>query len=427
MAANDKMATVLGAAITSGTTQSFTISGFGTPTAAIVLMNRATGTISDDAGQSVGFTDGTNEFVAAFRLRDAVNSEQADHIFSTASLGWMPGAGSNPASGDADFSFSQWVTDGIEITWNTLPSIALKIQVILIQCANAQVGIFSSPSGADNSTTVTMSPVFAPQTVFTASSVTSGTPGSDGSFGPHANMKLGIADFNGSTIEQASHTFNVNNGSSDGSPVLRLDETYALIEASGSIRCELTNFDSDSFDATTRNVGNVTPNVGYLSLGWNSVDRKIAYHDAPTGTATVDKSFTWPGFRPQFVMLVLSDMTALGLSTVNTAGTGAVCSFNDNAEESQGWTDEDLAASMNTSAFASSGTSGIRLLDDEQTLIFEASFANGSWDANGYTLEFTTIPSSGTRKWLGFALQEEGAGGQAWPSPTKQMAHLLLR
>ena len=61
MATTDKMRVVSIVGATGGGTQSLTVAGFGTPTAAILITSRATVDATvDGCGLSIGSTDGTN-------------------------------------------------------------------------------------------------------------------------------------------------------------------------------------------------------------------------------------------------------------------------------------------------------------------------------------------------------------------------------
>jgi hypothetical protein len=311
---------------------------------------------------------------------------------------------SDPVSGDADFSFNSWVTDGIQISWNTAPSTAIRIVAILIQCANAQVGEFTSSATQDTATTLTMSPSFAPETVFLSgndSGQTSGTVTSS------VNQSFGIADYNGSTITQASMGWSGGTeAAADGDPRSHVWDHYIREHISITEAIELVNFTSNSFDATSRDANQASKNMGYLALAWNDADRTVGVFDSPTGTATVDKSFTWPGFKPQCVIQAMSLCQAVDTKYTNAdAGPQAIGAFDlEGGEECIGWASEDLAATINSESTHASNA--IELSDDAGTAVFDANFANGSMDATGYTLEFTVIPSSTARKWVGFALQE---------------------
>ncbi len=416
MASNDKMRVVSIAGATGGGTQSLTVSGFGTPTCAIFITSRATdNAVVDASGVSIGFTDGTNEVVHGSRGRDNTNNEQADHIVAIAGqLGWILGSGANPSSGDADFSFSQWVTDGVEISWNTAPSTAVRITVILIQCKNAQVGTLTV-SGAGASVTTVMSPAFPPQTVFVAGASVNEQPET-----PGVNFKLGfgVADYNGTTVEQGCLQYFVSDGDAVGDPNAIIEDALINSNPDPSVTEEifLEAFDSDSFDTTTTGASSFVGQLSYLSIEWNSVDRKVANFDAPTGTATVNKSFTWPGFKPQCVITGFTNVTSVGTKTTGNAADpiGIGIFDEENSEDSISWAHEDGSAKSNTNSRHS--TNGVKLVRADGTDIFDANIGNGSMDTNGYTLEFTTIPSSGVRKWLGFALEEEGAAPAAVPT-----------
>ncbi len=121
MATTDKMR-VMSAATRSGAgLQTFTISGFGTPTAAIMLLSRATADATvNNIGYGIGFTDGTNMRCIVGRERDNKAKTEADKgNFGSTSVNFMnmPGTGANPNNGRQACDFTQFVTDGIEGDW----------------------------------------------------------------------------------------------------------------------------------------------------------------------------------------------------------------------------------------------------------------------------------------------------------------------
>ena len=414
MATTDKMRVVSIVGATGGGTQSLTVAGFGTPTAAILITSRATVDATVNGyGVSIGFTDGTNEFVSGNRSVHGGANAEADRIWAVAGqLGWVMSDVTDPLNGDSIFSFSQWVTDGIEITWGVAPSTAIQVVAILIQCANAQVGSFDSSATQDVATTITMSPSFAPQTVFIA-----GNDEDDGipeTAFVYAQSLLGVADYNGSTVEQGSIMHLSVDGAAAGDPYANIWTNRVRRHPTvGTESLELENFVSNAFDATTRDGNSVSQNIGYLALAWNTADRRVTTFDAPTGTATVNKSFTWPGFTPQCVIQALTMLTATDTQTTDAnAGSQGIGIFDkDGGEECIAWADEDAAATINTES--THAANALVLHTGAGAALFDANIANGSMDATGYTLEFTTIPAATTRKWLGFALQDPPVSQQS--------------
>ncbi len=423
MATEDKIR-IASFAITTTGNRNLTISGFGTPTAAIMIMSRGSNNTAGGGGLSIGFTDGTNSFAFGCRERDGTNKVESDSriVLGVANrLSEMPGLSANANNQRNVNNFVGFITDGIEISVPEFTS-PCHVTIILIQCANAEVGSFDTSATQDVATTITMSPAFPPQTVFILGS------NDNSSWSVNWDSTLGIADFNGSTISQGALDWGSFNNSTEGDPVAHISDTRVKNNrlTGADIAIELTNFLSSSFDAVTRDAATASVDIAFLALEWNGANRTVAVFDSPTGTATIDKSFTWPGFKPQFVLQGLSAIQVVGTEELDAdAGPAGIGGFDkDGGEECVAWATEDNAATINSES--THENEALILHDDVGAGLFAANFANGSMDANGYTLEFTTIPSSTTRKWLGFALGEEG-GAQVWPSPTKQMAHLLLR
>ncbi len=426
----DKVRIVRIAADTSGGDQDITISGFGTPDAVIFLSTLATldGTVNGQAS-FVGFTDGTNEYCAGMRGRDNQNNEQADRYGANdGTVGNTDAQAASVTNSDSPFTLTAIITDGVRVSWTANPETASMIIVILIQCANAEVGQFTSSTTQDVATTITMSPVFAPQTVFVVG------PGVTGDWNTSADFTLGVADWNGVTVEQAAMDYWVIDGSTIGNPNMIIGSaSNTRIRNNQRVTTEaleLNNFGSDSFDVVTRDAATASEDMGFMAIRWNSAGRKVAIFDAPThGSTPIDKSFTWPGFKPQFVMQFLS--TAQVVDTLEAdadAGPGGIGVFDeDNNEECIAWAHEDASIKSNTESTHASNA--LELHDDAGSALFDANFANGpKMETLGYGLEFTAIPSATTRKWVGFALEEfKVAVVQPFPSRVKAIAHLLNR
>src|SRR5210317_355923 len=104
-------------------TQDITISGFGTPKAAMFIFSTGVtdGTIAADMLLGIGWTDGTREFAISGRSQDAVgNANVAGIIQTNRVISLSDAAGTAEVGG---FSFDSWITDGVRLHIdNDMPS-----------------------------------------------------------------------------------------------------------------------------------------------------------------------------------------------------------------------------------------------------------------------------------------------------------------
>jgi len=138
---------------TEGGTQNFTIPGFGTPKGALLLITKATsdGTPVDGARLGYGFTDGTNNFFVGMRSAHNLSTSLTRRAHHTGRC--IICDADDLENGSAHFN--QWVTDGLQITFDDNAEAAYLITVILFggttfDCAiltiSADDGVISSLS-----------------------------------------------------------------------------------------------------------------------------------------------------------------------------------------------------------------------------------------------------------------------------------------
>ena len=415
MAAVDKMRIVTIAGDTGGSNQDLTITGFGTPTAAMFFASLATANATvDGISHSIGWTDGTNQYCTGLRHRHGTANEEADGISSTGSVGWLLGTDADPNTGESTFAFSAWTTDGVTISWTTAPAAAYQIVCVLIQCAGAAVGNAVLSATQDVATTITTS---IPQDTVFAAFNDNGVLEVDGVF---SDLGFGVCHFDGTTYNHTNMGYTGYEGNATGRVVGRVDNDRTPKSAGAG--CEVNNFTSTSFDFVTRDFADLPGSVGWLALEWNAPNPvRVAIFDAPTGTATVNKSFTWPGMTPQFVLLGMTRLVDVNTEYDDTTTGSMAIGLFDSAgtEECIAWADEIGAATINTEC--THAANAIEYHDNAGTALFDANSANGSMDDYGFTLEFTALPTTGTRKWFGFALQDPPTPPTLAPTLTPAM------
>lgn len=146
----------------SGTgTQDITFSGGTsfTPKVAIVQYSRAAvtnGNFNEGVSLGYGFTDGTNSRCVAYVSEDATTSSDTARIQSNNSLISALNQTGTITTVDAVATFTQWLTDGMQITWSNAPTAQFYITVTFLggdDLTNAQVGTLQTGTGASCSVT----------------------------------------------------------------------------------------------------------------------------------------------------------------------------------------------------------------------------------------------------------------------------------
>jgi hypothetical protein len=167
---------------------------------------------------------------------------------------------------------------------------------------------------------------------------------------------------------------------------------------------DISGFDASGFSIFTRNAGGNNGSVAYLALNFNGViNVSISTEDTPTGSGNLAN--TAPGFIPQAVLLGTTIMEAVASAVSDrTAGTVGQSFITENAQFSLTGSSEDLAATMNTQSL--NDNQALLVPDDDGTAHIAATFV--SFDANGYTLNYSAFHTSATKQWV-LAFESEGA------------------
>ncbi len=388
VAAPFKIAVTHVALNTSTGNQDITISGFGTPKAAIFIATQMVygGSTGSPIYGSIGATDGTNQWVDAWHSSDNVSANGSNRTNRRAGTTRVIALASNTISADAHFN--AWITDGVRITIDTNGAAgAYGLLVILIGGSSVTASAGTKTLTTQNNS-VTVTPGFQTNALFAASHL--------GAFNytNSASMitSMGFASYDGTTILQCSN--------------LARDDTVTPSASQGEVRsggfiaggssryAELANVTSTAFDITSRGADLSTWTVGYLALNFGGAAAAWAgILDSPT--ATGNKDFTGPSFTPQAVFAIPTMLSAS--DTNQTSGEATAWGFSANTVAEQGchhWRDKDNVAT--TIAKSEVSTTSIHTADHAGTAAFDATFS--SFASTKMTLNFTT--ANGTvRKW----------------------------
>lgn len=382
-----------------GATQDFTISGMGTPVAAIFFVSIATAdnTVSNGAIESIGWTDGThhecwsicNQNVGLGNTNNKVRADNAKVIYMLTAAGGSTGIA----------SFNSWITDGVRITVDTQFSAAYKIGVLLIggSEALANAGNFAGPGpgGARVVTGVGFSPdliFFLGTKAFNASNTDIGS----GMFG------MAIP---GGGITQRGLNWACADNSGTSDDYLCLDAAVGMLGTSANARdpfVNVTAFGSDGFTLTEIVGNNTGPAQAYLALKLPNCPIYLDYITTPTATGNAD--FTGPGFQPRFAAFLGCQATSTAATKTNTEasafGLGWVAGAGTPVEHSMSCEQKDNVTSQITRSVID--TCAMTLLSDASTVSHKAVW--GSWLSTGVRLGFNPTDGLTARKWAMLAI-----------------------
>ena len=396
---------------TSTGTQDFTVSGFGTPKAAMFILTSAVtdGTEAAHAYLSVGATDGTRQWCIHTNAEDAqtTTDHAVDHTNSACVEFTNVG---DSATIDGSASFSAWITDGVRINWDNAPGTAYLLTVVLFGGSD-----LSAYAGGEDPTFLEIdvtAPGFEPDIVFVTGH--GRVPN-----GAHVNWhhSLGAAHNGVSVTERSQGAFSWNGQTSTIAGQVQ-STSFSGVEMYESPTAIQYGIDIDTFDA---NGFSLTPNgVNALGDRWNYLALKFANHTSWVGsvdspTSTGDAAKTGVGFKPQFVMMFESALTAEDSVDVtgNIIATG-ISTITASEAYCNAVTLEDAATTSNCGSVSDDQAVNFKL--DDGTQSHTGTFV--SMDSDGFTINYSAANGT-TRKWWAWAVEESVPA--AGPVPQRLM------
>lgn len=395
-------------ALRSGTgTQDFTVNGFGVPTAALFFMNAGLtdGTLIEKLMHSVGCTDGTRQYTIANHDQDNVATTSSDNWLSSAAVVIAEIETTGNVEGLA--SFSAWVQDGVTINVSDAFTAAHFVTVVLFnQTVGAYCSIASLNATQDGTTDVT-APGFTPDVVFGFHrSNNAAVDAKD----VDAHLGFGIAINDGSDT-QFSYAFSANDGqavTTDIDQRVGTNRIAVAVNSAGTFTysVEVDAFDGSGFTLITRDA--VSPSVSflcYLALKYApGFQQALAQLDSPTGTGT--QSVTFPGFKPQFALTVVNNVTTVD-SDLTTTGIFGFSLMTQNTQMSVGMWDEDNITLGVSNVGTISDDQAINVLDQAQASYFVATLTG--FTSTGWDWSFSTTQAA-ARQWISYALRFKQEG-----------------
>ncbi len=308
---------------TNGGTQDYTVTGFGTPVAAMFFATFATtaGTVRSHAGFSVGATDGTRQWSCWNGEDDNVAASATGHYNSdTQCFSWTE----NGTGATIRFTFNAWITDGIRVNVAVAggaPTAPL-VTCLLIGgsgVSNAYVGTTITPSTIDTGTDVT-APGFQPDAVIVSAPL-NGAGTFDESATSVAMNTLGIVQRASSNPHPQYCTVYRSNDAAnptDISGLVSSNRCCVRLSIAADSAVELQDFDSSGFSAFLRDRNGQAMTIGYCAIKLSGLTAKAMAINSPTASGS--QSITGIGFTPQFGMLLQNDLTAYDSLTSATNG-----------------------------------------------------------------------------------------------------------
>lgn len=304
------VAVVQSAAPTSdGSTQDFTVTGFGTAVCAMFFLSYGTaaGTEATHGMLSFGFSDFTNHRAIAHATESTGSTTDtgAERNASNAAVTLL--STSQAVDGTATAST---ITDGVRLTWADAPPSAYLVTAVMFNSS-----VFS------NCTVGTLTPAGVVDTTASVSGL--GWQPDLALFGYAASLTSGRTSYgtalNDGGIVQRSTSFGTTNGqaTSDVHSMARNDR-IAFNPTELGADLEFTSFDSGGFTITTRTGTSVVADAYYLAGKLaGGMQAKLLTCSSPTSTGS--HSCTGAGFTPQAAIMTHSNVTTINTtSTTNT-------------------------------------------------------------------------------------------------------------
>lgn len=378
---------------TSTGTQDITVSGFGTPSAAIVILQEvaANDTITSDAKMSIGATDGTTDVVNYIQSRDLSSTSSTNRRTATGILGVIY---NNSSTVVHQCSFDSWVTDGIRIN-NTTAASDIFATVILFK--NVQADVFLEQM-LTTSESVTVG--FEADLVFMLS-----TGNSAVTYGVNAISSFGIAHNDGTDANYGQFYFDRDSQSTTQTGSY-ISNTYSFgqyfndtLSWGGSVG----SYTSTGFTLTANTSTGNDYVVGLAIKFNNATNISLGIVDSPAATGAVN--YDSAGFTPDFGLYLTTKNTAVDtVQTVARQSIG-VWSIDSNSYQSNAYFSDDAAST----------TDAVSLVSDSKLKDLTSSIAAANdgtfvgFDANGFDFNFTTV-SSPQRKWIELAIGAAAGG-----------------
>lgn len=336
---------------------------------------------------SIGATDGTNQAMTCSTSEDAVADTDNYRDQGAASLLKII---SIAGATLIEASFSAWLLDGITLNFTTANTTARRGFVVFF--AGDDVSAYCGTKGLGTGTTaLTVSGVgFQPDAVFAFSANNDNASAIGAAFG----ATFGIAVNDGSSTQKYISWAENDAIAAGGNPgqIIRSNRglgQQAFNAATETYNLTFGNWSADGFDITpSASAG--SDDMNFLALKFNGASFKLWDFSTPTSTGNV--SDTTPGFKPQMVLAVSSNLESRDTSVYNgvLAGGMGIAASTASEQWAAAWRINDADPTDTgqiTHANALNAPNGTAI-----TTGVVASLV--SMDATGWTLNYTDIEAN---------------------------------
>ena len=359
-------------------------------------------TIADDALTSVGFADGTEQRMVLVWSNDGGTTTagrremRADRVIESYDGG---------ITGTA--LFYDWQSNGLRIDISDAFPAAYLLTVMLMGGSDfqAKVGTVTSNAAVDGTTDVA-DVGFTPDTVlFSAARL-------DLNSAPGYVFTMGAAVNDGSSTQGSIACFDQDAQSAATNARALTSTLYAASYVDGGgqdLSLLIGSWDAAGFTATTKVVG-LAANFSYMALKFGSP--QFAVFDIDTRTSIGATSHTI-GFRPLAGMVVGTLARTYDFDESDSDGSQCMISlFANTGQYAHTTSIEDAALDPNTTSRSDDG--GIMMGSTTGTCPVGGCLRGFLiLDPTALTIDYSSVYTDAVRKWIGFAVEDELAGGGA--------------
>jgi hypothetical protein len=333
---------------TNGASTDFTKSGFGTPSAAIIIAGEANTTANpaQQARISIGFWDGSTERVVGIFSQDGVTTMNSLRGAVQAGVLMTSGGTINSQYGVST------ITDGIRLTMevdNT--SLSRHCTVVMFSGISAKAGVLTMNT-TQNATTESASLGFAPALVLCASV---GMAADEDDTDENATLSFGFATSSAQRMIAFGSLYGVGNEIAN----MLFSETRCagvVLADTNTWNGEITTFGLDTFTITTRDGSAGSHRLYFLALGGGDLSFDVGTLSTRT-TAGTDQVST--AINPDAILVALSTATGTSLETGSGANGFMVGAADDNGQYAHNISVCDALAAANSN----SASQNDRLID----------------------------------------------------------------
>lgn len=389
---------VVSAALTatgSGTTD-LTSTGFGTPSAAIILCSQANTGSNPQAGASysIGLWDGTSQCSHSIASVDAVGTSET---YRTSRNDYAVTIGAAAATFNA-YTASAAPSDGVRLTLSVDNTGASRYATALLLAGVSAKLVRLTLSSTVNGTATTGSLGFAPAAAIVLGSGFSGnTPNSGASQTAVAVLTFAAATSDGT---HRMLSWSAANAAATADVTAQYSETRCaaqIVSGSEAWSAEVTTWGADTATLTTRTAGSGGDDVDILFLG--GADLSLVLGTLTTATSTGSADVTTTGIDPDAVLIALGNTSSTSIASDGTASGFAAGISDGTTHAGYNIVDEDAADTTNAeSAYSSSNAvySRTSASGTSSTLIA----GSVSMGAEKFSVNYTTTSGTARKGWF---------------------------